>query len=244
MNCGKAVGDASEASEARRERLAAAVPSELMEKARAARQTTGDDYDFIPLPGGNYGIVIADVADKGMGAALVMTSSRTLLRAYAAEHPEAPEQVLLKANQRITQETHGSLFVTLFYGVLNPADGSLYYCNSRHNPPYLWLPGRTAQSLTRTGVPLGVFSNAAWETRRVTLEPGGVLVLYTDGVTEAAGPDEQLFGESRLIEAVQRAAPSSTSAQELQDKILAQIDDFRSGVNLSDDLTLVLLVRR
>jgi serine phosphatase RsbU (regulator of sigma subunit) len=212
---------------------------------RPVRQTTGDYYDFIPLSDGRMGIVIADVADKGIGAALFMASSRSLLRAYVAENADAPEKVLLQANQRITQDTHGGLFITLFYGVLNPQTGELVYCNAGHNPPYLLDPSGETHRLPKTGVPLGIFPDASWQNRRAVMNPGARLALYTDGVTEAVGPDEQLFGEERLIEALKQSTPALTQpdAAQIMQSVLQKVDEFRGQVQQADDLTLVVVTR-
>lgn len=213
-------------------------------RLRSARQTTGDYYDFIPLPDGKLGVVIADVADKGIGAALFMTSSRTLLRAYAAENMDAPEKVLQQANQRITQDTPGGLFITLFYGVLNPQTGELVYCNAGHNPPFLLTPDGQSQSLPKTGIPLGIFTDAAWQSQLIALQPGAFLALYTDGVTEAADPGEQLFGETRLLAAMQSAANApAASADSMAEAVLLSVDQFRGKTAQADDLTLVIIQR-
>ncbi len=213
-----------------------------------ARQTSGDFYDFIPLPGGRMGIVISDVADKGMGAALYMTSARSLMRAYAAEFPDEPAAVVSRASQRLTSDTHGGLFVTLFYGVLDPQSGELLYVNAGHNPPYLFQAGQPPQALAKTGIPLGVFDDASWKDGRATLPPGSLLVMYTDGVTEAINQAEVQFGEERLIEAANDCPPDSLQsgqnyAAQVRDCILQAIRRHRGASPQSDDITMMVLAR-
>jgi serine phosphatase RsbU (regulator of sigma subunit) len=186
------------------------------------------------------------VADKGIGAALFMTSSRTLLRAYAAENVGAPENVLYQANQRITQDIHGGLFITLFYGVLDPLTGELLYCNAGHNPPFLLsaIGEEEPKYLQKTGIPLGIFPDATWHTHRLLLTPGSTLALYTDGVTEASGPGNQIYGEERLLEALQASvyAPDANAINTLR-AVLDSVDRFRGKTAPSDDLTVVVLQR-
>jgi len=208
-----------------------------------AHETSGDFYDFIQLPDRRWGIVIADVADKGAGAALYMTLSRTLIRTFAGEYPNKPELVLSAVNQRILADTPANLFVTAFYGILDPATGAFVYCNAGHNPPYyLSAPGENRiLELTRTGLPLGIFEDKVWESRSVQLFAGEVLILYTDGVTEAQDTQETFYGKERLLACVQSSL--GCSAREIQETILANINDFSSGAPRGDDLTLVILVR-
>jgi NarL family two-component system response regulator LiaR len=208
-----------------------------------ARETSGDFYDFIPLPNGRFGLVIADVVDKGMGAALYMALCRTLIRTYAVEHDTQPELVFGAANRRILLDTHSKLFVTLFYGVLEPSTGLLTYCNAGHNPPYLLRDQNKGpvQALRRTGMPLGIFEDVSWEQNSVQLAPGDVLVLYTDGIPEAQDRQEAFFGEKRLQEIVQ--SNLGRSAQEIQDALLAEVRRFRGDASQNDDITLMVVVR-
>ncbi|HSF83412.1 MAG TPA: SpoIIE family protein phosphatase [Anaerolineales bacterium] len=206
-------------------------------------ETSGDFYDFIRLPGGQWGILIADVADKGAGAALYMTLSRTLIRTFAGEYPHNPELVLTAVNQRILADTPANLFVTAFYGILDPATGNFVYCNAGHNPPYyLNAPNENrVLELTRTGLPLGIFEDTVWESRSCQLDAGDVLILYTDGVTEAQDTHDAFYGKGRLLACA--LSHLGSSAKEMQEAILANINDFSAGAPREDDLTLVILVR-
>jgi tetratricopeptide (TPR) repeat protein len=162
-----------------------------------ARETSGDYYDFIPLPDRHLGIVVADVADKGAAAALYMASSRTLIRTYASEHPNEPELVLSQVNQRILGETHAGLFVTVFYAILDPATGKVTYCNAGHNPPLHFSVDKDHQvaSLQKTGLALGIIEEGAWERGEIELKSGESLVIYTDGLTDAQNAKKTMFGE-------------------------------------------------
>jgi serine phosphatase RsbU (regulator of sigma subunit) len=208
-----------------------------------ARQTSGDFYDVIPLPNGRLGILVADVADKGTGAALYMALSRTLIRTYAVEHHARPDFALRVANNRILTDTQVDMFVTVFYGVLDPLTGKLTYCNAGHNPPLLLSKynGTVVRKLTRTGIPLGIFTGQTWEQRTVQLDMGDVLVLYTDGVTEAQNHQAAFFGEQRLMAVAQ--AHKQSSAQEIRAAVMREIQTFVGRAPQFDDIALLVLVR-
>lgn len=214
-----------------------------------ARQTSGDFYDLLELPDGKIGMVVADVADKGVGAALYMALSRTLIRTFAMQYPDHPAQALTAANRRILSDTHAELFVTVFYAVLDPHNGALTYCSAGHNPAFLLSgrdDGRTHLSLGRTGIPLGMFEESVWRETTVQLEPSDVLVAYTDGLTEAqtdAQTEEPaLYGEERLLKAIGHSLTGT--AEQLQTAILADLRDFTGGAPQFDDITLLVLIRR
>jgi serine phosphatase RsbU (regulator of sigma subunit)/DNA-binding NarL/FixJ family response regulator len=210
-----------------------------------ARVTSGDFYDIIALPGGRWGLAIADVADKGIGAALVMALSCSLIRTYAAEYDTRPDLVLSAVNRRILSDTRAGLFVTIFYGVLDPASGTLTYCNAGHNPPYLLSAHsrETVSALRRTGMALGIGGHESWESATVQLAPGDMLLLYTDGVTEAQNVQGAFFGKERLIAAAQ--VELGKTAQAVLDALVATVQRFIDGAPLADrdDIAWVVVVR-
>lgn len=218
---------------------------------RPARETSGDFYDFIELPNGLLGLLVADVADKGMGAALYMALSRTLIRAFAGETPEHPHRVLEAANQRMLADADTGHFVTVFYGVLDPKKGLLRYCNAGHNPPYLIPVSQNVsqtrdlsiqpQGLFKTGPALGVMVDGAWRTGEVKLTPGELLLLYTDGVVDALNHHSQSFGEARMLEAVRRLV--NPSAQDAQDSLVSAIRAFTGDEPQYDDITIMAVLR-
>lgn len=208
-----------------------------------ARETSGDFYDVNVLPDGRVGLLVADVVDKGVAAALFMALSWILFRTYAAEHPMQPELVLRAVNRRILKDTEATQFVTLFYGILDPDTGVLTYCNAGHCPPLL-LSARSdgpTQRLVRTGMPLGILEEETWDRGYAQLLPGDVLVLYSDGISEAQNEQMEPFGEERLLASVQ--AHSGTTALEIRDALLADVHQFRGKAPQSDDITLAVVVR-
>ncbi len=227
---------------------------------KPCQETSGDFYDVMQLPNGCLGLVIADVTDKGMGAALFMALSQTLIRTYAREYLTQPDLVLAATNQRILADTHNKMFVTVFYGILDPVSGRLIYANAGHNPPYLFkaktpsklslpklnslgMPQDLAepQGLRNTGMPLGIFEEASWKAKTVELGSGDMLILYTDGITEAHNRQEELFGDQRLLMTAQ--ANLEAPIQTIQDSILARVDQFSDEVLQCDDVTLMVLKR-
>jgi len=208
-----------------------------------ARETSGDFYDIIVLPNGRLGILVADVVDKGVGAALYMALSRTLIRTYAAEYPEQPELALSAVNRRIVADTYANQFVTVFYGTLDLVTGTLTYCNAGHNPPILLSAEEedAVQLLSRTGMALGVVENAVWEQGIVQLAHGDVVVLYTDGVTDAQDQQGTFFGKERLQEVAR--ANLFRSAQEVQEALIAEVHGFVGDAPRFDDLALMVVVR-
>lgn len=216
-----------------------------------ARETSGDFFDLIPLHGGLLGVVIADVADKGMGAALYMALSRTLLRAYAIDYALRYSQTYIRqlahliqtVNLRMVTDTKSDQFVTLFFGVLDPKTGNFTYVNAGHNPPYLFPRhrGRRYKALRRTGLPLGVLTNGTWKRRSVKIESGDTLVLYTDGLTEATNAAGDFFGDVMFERAIR--ASLTTSAEGMCNTVLRAVTEFEGDTPRADDITLMILRR-
>jgi serine phosphatase RsbU (regulator of sigma subunit) len=210
---------------------------------QAARQVGGDFYDFLPLPGtpDRIGLVIADAAGKGVPAALFMTLSRTTIRAAALSHP-SPAAALGKANELILNDSHSTLFVTACYATLETGSGRLVFSNAGHNRP-LWYRAATGafEELVARGIVLGSFARIELEEREIDFAPGDLLVLYTDGVTEAMNAERQPFGEERLRAAV--AATAGGSAQEVVAAIVDAANSFADNLPQSDDCTLLVVKR-
>jgi sigma-B regulation protein RsbU (phosphoserine phosphatase) len=208
-----------------------------------AKQTSGDFWDLITLEGGRLGIVMADVVDKGAGAALYMAMSCTLLRTCLGEHPVRPDLACQAANERLLQYAGGGQFVTVFLGVLEPVSGHLVYCNAGHNPPLLLGPAGQGdlRTLDKTGMALGAVDLETWQAGRVELRSGQRLILYTDGITDAQEPSGALFGRTRLEQAAMGSL--GQPAEVVRDSILESVQRFTAGAPQADDMALMVLVR-
>jgi serine phosphatase RsbU (regulator of sigma subunit)/putative methionine-R-sulfoxide reductase with GAF domain len=223
---------------------------ELAAVWRSARQVSGDFYDFIPLPPqsggqlmqqGRLGLVIADVADKGVPAALFMALARTLVRTVATDEA-SPALTIARSNGLILDDARAHLFVTLLYAILQSGSGEVVYVNAGHMPPLVVraIDGAT-EELSVHGIALGVLPDAAFEETSAHLEPGDVLVLYTDGVTDASDPAFQRFGRDRLKQVAN--AHRHLAADELVEVIAEAIAAFVGDAAQFDDITLVVAKR-
>jgi sigma-B regulation protein RsbU (phosphoserine phosphatase) len=233
-----------------------------------AGKVSGDFYDVFTFPDGNLGLVIADVCDKGVGSALYMALFRSLIRVFAqqaafcdptaisaidqssslitaAPSSENKELIRLRAvpftNNYIAQ-THGDecMFATLFFGVLNPATGQLYYINAGHEPLYLLDSNGVKKALDPTGPAVGMWPNSAYDIGRIQFEPGDTLIGYTDGVTEARSPEDEIFTRNRLRSLVEQPFNSAT---ELLDGIKTSLFAFIDIAPRGDDVTMLAVQR-
>ena len=230
---------------------------ELAARWRTARQVGGDFYDIFELPKNRIGLFIADVADKGIPAALFMALTRTLMRA-AVLQTNSPAEALRQVNDLLYPDCEQGMFVTAVYAVLDTVSGRLVYANAGHNPPLSIhhnpasrkgkrkgtsqeQPGLRLQRLTRTGIALGVIEHAEITERSIDLLPGEVLILYTDGVTEAFSPDGQIYSEERLMQVLVES--KAASAVQVLDEIDAAVTAFIADAPIADDLTMVAVRR-
>lgn len=212
---------------------------------RAARQVGGDFYDFIPLrrqeAGERWGIVIADVADKGVPAALFMALSRTLLRTVGINRV-SPADTLTRVNELILSDARTDLFVTVFYAVWEPGTGRLAYAVGGHNPP-IWVSADGETRMLRgTNLPLGVIAEAQYDEHEIHLHPGDALLLYTDGLTDAVNAEDEEFGMHRVCEVLRDA--HQRAASEIVDALEASVRAHVGAVEAFDDMTMVVVKRK
>src|SRR5215211_6447803 len=248
---------------------------EIAARIRPARQVSGDFYDVFPITTSKHiALIMADVCDKGVGAAMYMAIFRSLLRAYsdqqyiirwsgvpvsAGNEVESPTGIFrrdailasgapslknaidLTNNYIATQHGNSNMFATVFFGLLDPVDGTLLYINAGHEAPFLISEGRLKQRLDPTGPALGMLPDREFKLQRTTLNPSDTLVLYTDGVTDARNAKDELFSEERLIAT---AVKSSRSAHAHLENIVAEVDAHTAGREQYDDITLLAVQRK
>jgi len=198
------------------------------------KEITGDFYDFIPLPGGRVGLVIADVADKGMPAALFMVLIRSLMRAAVLEI-ESPAAALARVNALFYPDAQQGMFITAAYAVIDTATGKMVYANAGHNPP-LWVHNGQVERLTRTGMALGVVKTIDMDQHEINLESGDSVLFFTDGITEAFSENDELFGEERLHQVVKSG---NQTASAILDGIDKALDAHIGSTPPADDITMV-----
>jgi serine phosphatase RsbU (regulator of sigma subunit) len=205
---------------------------------RAARQVGGDFYDVIPLGEQRVGLVMADVSDKGLAAALFMALTRSLIRAEALRDA-SPRTVLLNVNRLLLEMSQSGMFVTVFYGVLDVGQGLLQYARAGHDRPLL-LRAATGevQVLDAEGMALGVLEGILLQESAVGVGPGDLLVLYTDGITDASSSSGEFFGMLNLQDAV--SAGRAESTQDLCNLIFEGVDRFQADAEQFDDMALLL----
>jgi sigma-B regulation protein RsbU (phosphoserine phosphatase) len=200
------------------------------------RSIGGDFFDYVDLPNGAFGFAVGDVAGKGAPAAL-LTAVLQGVFASQASSGSSPSETLARVNIALIRRAIESRFATALYAIIGP-NGELSYCNAGHNPPMVF--GRNGvERLEKGGLILGLFEHATFEEGSATLEPGDLLVAFSDGVTEALSTEGEEYGEQRLLDCVQ--ANREQSPPELLDSIFASVREFTAGAVQSDDVTALVL---
>ncbi len=207
---------------------------------RSCFEIGGDYYDFIPLGAGRLAVIIADVAGKGVGAALLMAALQASLRALVLTSPK-PETLVTQLNRALLENTPANRFATLFYGEIDARQHVLEYVSGGHNPALLLAPDQEVRELRPTGPLVGLMSEASYTSRRVDLRPGSTLLLYTDGITELMAPSHEEFGVERLLELLH--AHSAAPVADLLHAIGDHMTEFSEGERFDDDSTAVVVRR-
>jgi sigma-B regulation protein RsbU (phosphoserine phosphatase) len=201
------------------------------------KEVGGDFFDFFFIDNDRLALIIGDVSGKGVPAAILMAMSRTLLKAMAQQVVN-PGECLRRVNNILAAESDPSMFVTIFYGVLNIRTGELQYCNGAHNPPCVLHADGTVEVLEEIGgTVIGMMENLEFDVKRTPLRVGDTLFMYTDGVTEAKNSHEELFSEARLLECLQRS--NGLPLEEMIRKTLGEIRTYSGGIPQPDDITML-----
>lgn len=204
---------------------------------RPARAVGGDFYDFIPLDDGRLGVVIGDVTDKGVPAALVMATSRSMLRAAAHAHA-SPGAALAEVNEALVPEIPPAMFVTCLYAIIDTEAGEVVFANAGHNLPYV-RTGEGVTELRATGMPLGLMSGMAYEEQTYTLATGEVMVLTSDGITEAHNAEGEMYGFPRLMGRI-----GAEASDDMVSLLVGDLEQFSDpDREQEDDITLVVVQR-
>jgi sigma-B regulation protein RsbU (phosphoserine phosphatase) len=222
------------------------VTTDIAGFCEPARGVGGDYYDFISFDAGQLGLAIADVAGKGMPAALLMSTVQATLRSLTATNGSSGpthelSSIVSKLNRLLFNTTKGEHYVTFFYAHYDQMTQRLTYVNAGHNPPLFLRTGSDTEfrQLTAGGLVAGAFENAAYDQETVQLKPNDLLFLYTDGLSEALNADGDEFGISRIMETLRSVA--SLSADRIRDVIARRVKDWCAGMSLYDDLTFVVM---
>ena len=204
-----------------------------------AREVGGDFYDFHILSEGRLGLVVGDATGKGVPAALVMASTRSMLRAVA-QASESPGEVLRSVNDPLVTDIPSNMFVTCFYAILEPKSGRLLYANAGHDLPYLRRRSGDAEELRARGMPLGLMPQMGYEEKEIKLDVGEGVFFYSDGLVEAHDPNGEMFGFPRLRELVAELGEERSLGDFLMEELYSFVGE---GWEQEDDITLLTLRR-
>ena len=204
-----------------------------------AREVGGDFYDFFELPEGRLGLVVGDATGKGVSAALVMASARSMLRAVAQGTEHSPGGVLGRVNDALATDIPPNMFITCFYAILEPESGRLHYANAGHDLPYVWQSGE-AEELRARGMPLGLMPGMSYEQKEIVLDVGEGVFFYSDGLVEAHDPKGEMFGFPRLKALIAEHAEEGSLGEFLMEELYSFVGE---GWEQEDDITLLTLRR-
>jgi phosphoserine phosphatase RsbU/P len=237
--------DLSQAAEIQSQLLPAAPPSvqglEMLGSNIPCRTVGGDYFDYFNYPDGRVALLVGDVSGKGMPAALLMSSLQARLQVLS-EIGLAPAILVSRLNQGLTAKTPGNRFITFFFSVYQPSTGELTYCNAGHNPPLVIRKDGTVEILEAGGLVLGLVAAAPYQEGRVILQPGDMVVLFSDGITEAvAAASDEEFGEDRLGQVVKRLTP--LPLKDILSEVVRSLRAWTGNKPFADDVTL-LIARR
>jgi len=214
--------------------------TELLGRTVPSRTVSGDYYDFFERGDKSLDVVVADVSGKGLGASILAASVQAAFQAWAGEH-FPPDRLCSRLNEMVFRRTSPEKFITFFLALYDPESGSVVFTNAGHNPGILVRAGGTTELLGAHGPPLGLFPGKTYGSGTFTLETGDLLALYTDGVTEAANPEDEEFGMPRLVETLVRARGGSVA--QIEAELGEALVSFTAGTPFGDDWTFVLLKR-
>jgi serine phosphatase RsbU (regulator of sigma subunit)/predicted ester cyclase len=204
-----------------------------------AREVGGDFYDFFELPEGRLGLVVGDATGKGVSAALMMASARSMLRAVAQGTEHSPGGVLGRVNDALATDIPPNMFITCFYAILEPESGRLRYANAGHDLPYVWQSGE-AEELRARGMPLGLMPGMSYEQKEIELDVGEGVFFYSDGLVEAHDPKREMFGFPRLRALIAEHAEEGSLGDFLMEELYSFVGE---GWEQEDDITLLTLRR-
>ena len=205
----------------------------------AAKEVGGDFYDFFLIDNDKLGIVIGDVSGKGVPAAIFMAVSRTLIRATGLRGMQ-PAECLYYVNNLLCNESISSMFVTVFYGIIDTKSGDLTYTNAGHNYPYIISDkGNISKLELPDGLVMGIMENIKFDTKKHTLQKGESIILYTDGITEAFDINDKLYSNEKLQEILEDT--SSLNMKEISECVVKSVHEYSKGVPQTDDITILSL---
>jgi serine phosphatase RsbU (regulator of sigma subunit) len=214
---------------------------QIQTRWETALEVGGDFYDIIFLPNHRVGLVIADVADKGLAASLYMTVSRTLIRAFGQTIPD-PGGILNAVNNLLVGDTPSGMFVTAVFAILDLKTGKLIFANAGHNRPIVIRSQKSlTEELPQGDMALGVMEDVQYRNMEFSIEPGDLILFYTDGLTETFSLEDEQYGVTRAIDFLKQN--HHLNINEILDKLDLELYDFREGQPPSDDLTLIGLKR-